>query len=200
MKHLIAMIAVALFAAVPVLAQDEGEIIELPSGEKVRIVEKDGVRIIKPVEKNAETTEEAESRKTESTRKTEKDIEEVELEDDFETDLRKQVKKALEKAREDMDRAEDWPEFPEHKVFPEDIEKRMEEMRKRMEELRKRLEKTREEWEDEDGNNVEREVEEYESPDGSVKIKIVRIRKTSKSTDKAETPEPPKKTEQPRKQ
>lgn len=203
MKHLIAMIAIALFAATPLVAQD-GEVIELPSGEKVRIVEKDGVRIIKPVDKKTETTEEAEARKTEAVKKDLKKVaeieEEVEIEDDFEADLPDKIREILKRARKEMDRVEkDLPAAPEGDIRKE-VDKRMEEMRRRMEELRKEFERDFERDVERDGN-VEKEVEEYESEDGSVKIKIVRIRKTSGSSDKSEESKPtPRKEESPRKQ
>ena len=95
--------------------------------------------------------------------------------------------------------------------MPEDMRKAMDEMRERMEKFRKeaeeRFEKMRKEmeenWGNDDGNwedDPDTEIEEYEkeAPDGSWKVKVKIVRKTSKSEGSA--PETPKKAESERKQ
>ncbi|MCB9933168.1 MAG: hypothetical protein H6841_07090 [Planctomycetes bacterium] len=196
MKRMLAIIAalLPLFISSPLLAQETET---LPDGRKVRIIHKDGATIIEEV-KEGETDE------TE-------DLDEV-----LPAEVRELIKRLREKA-EKADEEGDWEDVEEEGVkirirgfgegelpaeLPEEVRKAMEEMRERFkkmhEELQERMKKMREEFEknvEEWENDPDAEVEEYEktSPDGSstVKIKIVRIRKSSHSEDS--TPEAPKK-------
>jgi len=198
MKRMLAIIAalLPLFISSPLLAQ---EVETLPDGRKVKIIHKDGATIIEEV--NEDEAEEAET----------EDLDEV-----LPAEVRELIKRLREKA-EKADEEGDWEDVEEDGVkirirgfgegelpaeLPEEVRKAMEEMRERFkkmhEELEERMKKMREEFEknvEEWENDPDAEVEEYEktSPDGSstVKIKIVRIRKSSKSEDS--TPEAPKK-------
>jgi len=198
MKRMLAIIAALLpmLAFSPLLAQ---EVETLPDGRKVKIIHKDGATIIEEVKEG-----EAEEAETE-------DLDEV-----LPAEVRDLIKRLREKA-EKADEEGDWEDVEEDGVkirirgwgedevpaaLPEEVRKAMEEMRERFkkmhEELEERMKKMREEFEknvEEWENDPDAEVEEYEktSPDGSstVKIKIVRIRKSSKSEDS--TPEAPTK-------
>ncbi len=195
MKRMLAIIAALLpmLAFSPLLAQ---EVETLPDGRKVKIIHKDGATIIEEV--NEDEAEEAET----------EDLDEV-----LPAEVRELIKRLREKA-EKADEEGDWEDVEEggvkirirglgkdHEV-PEEMKKALEEMRERFkkmhEELEERMKKMREEFEknvEEWENDPDAEVEEYEktSPDGSstVKIKIVRIRKSSHSEES--TPEAPKK-------
>lgn len=197
MKRMLAIIAalLPLFISSPLLAQ---EVETLPDGRKVKIIQKDGATIIEEV-KEGEAEEEAE------------DLDEV-----LPAEVRELIKRLREKAEkageegdwEDVEedgvriRIRGWGEDEVPAELPEEVRKAMEEMRERFkkmhEELEARMKKMREEFEknvEEWENDPDAEVEEYEktSPDGSstVKIKIVRIRKSSHSEES--TPEAPKK-------
>lgn len=206
MKKLLFMFAALAFVAAPLFAQ---EVETLPDGRKVKIVQKDGVTIIEEVDEESEETEDS----AERARKKIKEVEE-ELERDLPEDIAK-IFKRVRKDSEERKTDNEWEEEVEEdgvriKIhgwdgeMPEDFKKAMEEMRKRMDEMRKEheerfkkireeMEKNAEEWE----SDPDAEVEEYESEDGSVKIKIVRIRKVVKSGDAPEAPkeEPKKETE-----
>lgn len=198
MKRMLAIIAalLPLFISSPLLAQETET---LPDGRKVKIIHKDGATIIEEV--NEDEAEEAET----------EDLDEV-----LPAEVRELIKRLREKAEkadeegdwEDVEedgvkiRIRGWGEGEEPAELPEEVRKAMEEMRERFkkmhEELQERMKKMREEFEknvEEWENDPDTEVEEYEktSPDGSstVKIKIVRIRKSSHSEDS--TPEAPKK-------
>lgn len=202
MKRMLAIIAalLPLFISSPLLAQ---EVETLPDGRKVRIIQKDGATIIEEV-KEGEAEEESD--------------EAEELDKVLPAEVRELIKRLREKA-EKADEEGDWEDVEEDGVririrgwgedevpaeLPEEVRKAMEEMRERFkkmhEELEARMKKMREEFEknvEEWENDPDAEVEEYEktSPDGSstVKIKIVRIRKSSHSEES--TPEAPKKAE-----
>lgn len=198
MKRMLAIIAalLPLFISSPLLAQ---EVETLPDGRKVKIIQKDGATIIEEV--NEDEAEEAET----------EDLDEV-----LPAGVRELIKRLREKAEkageegdwEDVEedgvkiRIRGWGEDEVPAELPEEVRKAMEEMRERFkkmhEELEERMKKMREEFEknvEEWENDPDAEVEEYEktSPDGSstVKIKIVRIRKSSHSEES--TPEAPKK-------
>lgn len=200
MKRMLAIIAalLPLFISSPLLAQ---EVETLPDGRKVKIIQKDGATIIEEV--NEDEAEEAET----------EDLDEV-----LPAEVRELIKRLREKAEkageegdwEDVEedgvriRIRGWGEDEVPAELPEEVRKAMEEMRERFkkmhEELEERMKKMREEFEknvEEWENDPDAEVEEYEktSPDGSstVKIKIVRIRKSSHSEES--TPEAPKKAE-----
>jgi len=188
-KKLLFMFAALAFIAAPLLAQEAET---LPDGRKVKIVQKDGVTIIEEVEETEESEESEDSAERERSKI--KEVEEVER------DLPEEIRDILKRVRvhkEERKTDDDWEEDSDWDgEMPEDFRKTMEEMRKRMEEFRKdheerfkkireELEKNAEEWE----SDPEAEVEEYESEDGSVKIKIVRIRKVAKSGE--ETPKEP---------
>ena len=209
MKKLLFMFAALAFVTAPLLAQ---EVETLPDGRKVKITQKDGVTIIEEVNESEEVEE-----AKDAAERARKKIKEVE--DELDRDLPEEIRDILERLRgiEDEDRKTDdeWEEEVEEDGvririhgwdgdMPEEFKKAMEEMRKRMEEMRKdheehfkkireEMEKNAEEWE----SDPDAEVEEYESEDGSVKIKIVRIRKVAKSGDSPEIPEeePKKKSE-----
>ena len=222
MKRLVALVAaVGLFFAAPGFAQ---QIETLPSGKKIKIVEKeDGTVIILPADENADS--EIERTDEHTTKSVEEEFEEAEFEDDFDGELPQRVKDLLERLRKDFERDSEQPgddqprvkivPWGEGKDMPEDMRKAMDEMRERMEKFRKeaeeRFEKMRKEmeenWGNDDGNwedDPDTEIEEYEkeAPDGSWKVKVRIVRKTSKSEGSAqETPqETPKKAESERKQ
>lgn len=200
MKRMLAIIAalLPLFISSPLLAQ---EVETLPDGRKVKIIQKDGATIIEEVNEDEDEAEEAET----------EDLDEV-----LPAEVRELIKRLREKAEkageegdwEDVEedgvkiRIRGWGEDEVPAELPEEVRKAMEEMRERFkkmhEELEERMKKMREEFEknvEEWENDPDAEVEEYEktSPDGSstVKIKIVRIRKSSHSEES--TPEAPKK-------
>jgi flagellar motility protein MotE (MotC chaperone) len=197
MKRMLAIIAALLpmLAFSPLLAQ---EVETLPDGRRVKIIQKDGATIIEEVKEDEAEEESAEAE---------------ELDEVLPAEVRELLKRLREKAEKAGEEG-DWEDIEEGGVkirirglgkdhqLPEDVKKSLEEMRERfkkmheeleerMKKMREELEKSAEEWE----NDPDAEVEEYEktSPDGSstVKIKIVRIRKSSKSEDS--TPEAPKK-------
>jgi hypothetical protein len=219
-KRLFALIAVlGIFAAAPVFAQ---QIETLPSGKKVKIVEKeDGTVIILPVEKDSESKIEKKTiKKIEKDAK--KEYEDSELEDDFDGDLPKEVKDLLKRVRDEVERHKSDGDQPRVKIvpwgdgkdMPEEMRKAVEEMRKKMEQFRKdaeqRFEKMRKEMEEKVGkarkkaeknDDGDTEVEEYtkEAPDGSWKIHVKIVRKTSKSHSESHSESAPE-TPQPKKQ
>lgn len=216
MKRLIALAAVlGVFAVAPAFAQ---QVETLPSGKKIKIVEKeDGTVIILPADEEIEEEAESEAKKDDA-ESIEKDFEEAELEDDFDGDLPKDVQDILKRLRKDLEGEGDMPRvkiapWGDDKDIPEEMRKAMKEMRERMEKFRKeadeRFEKLRKEFEkDGEGNweeDPDAEVEEYEkeAEDGSWKIKIRIVRKTSKSegsTPEKQPSETPEKSESERKQ
>lgn len=225
MKRLVALAAaVGLFFAAPAFAQ---QIETLPSGKKIKIVEKeDGTVIILPIEESADS--EAENTDEDASKSVEEEFDEAEFEDDFDGELPQRVKDLLERLRKDFERDSDRDSeepddnqprvkivpWGEGKDMPEDMRKAMDEMRERMEKFRKeaeeRFEKMRKEMEEnwgdseawEDDTDVEIEEYEKEAPDGSWKVKVKIVRKTSKSEGSAPEapPETPKKSESERKQ
>ncbi|MCA8915514.1 MAG: hypothetical protein KDB90_08885 [Planctomycetes bacterium] len=217
MRNLIALFAaVAVFVAAPAFAQ---KIETLPSGKRVKIVEKDdGTVLILPAdEENGENAED-DAGKTES--KSEEESDESDW-DNIGGDLPKEVQDLLKRVRVkirgegETEPGEDAPHpkiipWGEGKEMPEEFRKAMDEMRERMEKFRKeadeQFEKMRKEMEDRLGNgedledDPDAEVEEYtkEAPDGSWKVHVKIIRKTSKSG--GETPKEEKPAEEPKKE
>ncbi|MCA8913259.1 MAG: hypothetical protein KDB82_16285 [Planctomycetes bacterium] len=224
MKRLIALVAVlGVFAVAPVFAQ---QVETLPSGKKIKIVEKDdGTVIILPAEEDSEKKVEKKS--------IEKDSEDAELEDGLDGDIPQEVKDLLKRVREKVERdAEEGDDTPRVKIIPwgegedaprvkiipwgedndmpNEMREAMKEMREQMEKFRKeaeeRFEKMRKEMEEKMGkegagkieDDPDAEVEEYtkEAPDGSWKVHVKIIHKTSKSHSESHSesaPEAPKK-------
>lgn len=185
MKYAIALLA-ALALSLPALAQDTET---LPDGRKVRIQNKDGSVIIE------EETEEAEE--TEKPEKIRKELEKA-LDDG---EIQQRVEEILKRLRE---RGVKIEERVEESELPEEFRDMLKRMREQMEEMRKdmeeRMKKVREEVEKKGESHTGpdgEEVEEYEhkSADGKthVKIKIVRIRKSSSDGETPKAPEEPKK-------
>ncbi|MCB9896224.1 MAG: hypothetical protein H6839_17470 [Planctomycetes bacterium] len=221
MKSLTTVIAaLALLLCAPAFAQ---QVETLPSGKRVKIIEKDdGTVIILPADAEDENGEQAEddAKKTESKPDEEKSHDGDW--DDFGGDLPKEVQDLLKRVRVKIHgkgEAEPGDEAPRVKIvpwgdgkdMPEEMRKAMEEMRERMEKFRKeadeQFEKLRKEMEDQLGkggddleNDPDAEVEEYtkEAPDGSWKIHVKIVRKTSKSS--SETPKEEKPAEEPKKE